>query len=1520
MRTTAWFAAAGKVARHAILIAAVALPTFLSATTYTRPPIVSENSSVRLTGHVLPALASATREPNWAKWPTGTNAIDAQEITLTIVLNRDDEAGFQHYLHAVYDPASPIFRKFLTPVQIAERFGPSQQAYDETLGWLKSKNFELAEGSANRMTLTVRGARADAEHAFDVRIDDYRDGERSFHANDDEPALPMDVATHVLAVQGLSDLAQPRPTIEALICGKNNGSAATNKKQMPCRKLVRAGNYIFSTVGCFILAAGAGVFIVAIVTLVCGVAGLVPIIGATNSMPRGVAAARKSPVTGAAIAATPAGTGQTIGLLEFDGFSQSDVQDYLDMNGAAPGQIGNLSVVAVNGGVPSPGSGEGEVLLDIDAVMSIVPGAHVAVYEAPFNGRATSYSTLFNAMINGGVTVISNSWSSCEDQISLADALGIDAVLQTAAAAGISVFNASGDNGATCLDGSPNTIGVPADSPNATAVGGTSSVGSGGAGFSYGGEVWWDGTTAVQPTGQGGFGASRFFARPSYQDGLHGNAMRLIPDVVTFADPVDGLVICQADAGGCPNGLYMGGTSFAAPEWAAIAAATNQQQGHNLGAFNRVLYPLAATEAFHNAASMGSDFAHVGLGSPNINALNRLLEGGVVGIPVASNAIVRPFVDPDTATFEDDGSISVPADGATMANVSITLRDANGYNVSGKTVTLAASGSAVIAPASATTGVSDGTVVFTVTDLVAEKVTFTATDSSDGLVLPQASLAFGVPSAASSSITALTDTVAADGVSTNTITVTLQDSLGRPTPGKQVQLAGTGSSVVAAPNPGVTDVGGQVKFSVTDTVQETVIYTAIDATDGNLPVPGSAFTTFNAGGSDNCGGSNFGDPNISAAPGFAMTPYATGFLPKVTNFGGLTNGCRGASGLAFDATGNLFVSDLHTGNIYKFAPGGGVVGNPTQITPTPLGPGIEGLAFGKDGKLYASQMATTGNFLTGAVFEVDPVGGAIVRTVASPITCAAFLAIDPASGDLFVDDTCGGGGSDNPSIWRIANPGSATPTTTVYATTSGTNGGLAFAPGGTLYAIDYFGTGLSKITGTASATPGQRTQLNGVSGPALDILALGTQANSDATTLIVSTGATSGGLPAGMKIFDATTTPITAKSMLINNAYATVNLLGPDGCLYAGMVTTVYKITNADGSCPLNFNQATLTLSPSTVSPNPSQGTTQTFTAQLKNATVPAGTQVVFDVTGANPLTRIVRADQNGAASFSYSAVNAGDDSVVASMGVGGKIIATSPTKVTWNSGSHTTSLSLNPSPLSGTSGQSATVRAVLLDVSTNPLARLSGQSVTFTLDTQSCTSTTDASGVASCPIQLPAGQVGRAKLQANFSSAGQLLASSDNRDFTILGVAASLAATTTSLTASPNPVTAGQPLTLTANVSVIVPTSTQGRVAALPAATAGTVTFTDNGVPIGNATLDGGGQAVFVTSSLAVGTHSLVASYTGDTNNAASASVPAIVSVFAAASSLPIPTPALATWALALLALGLLLVVAARKRRWQEP
>jgi hypothetical protein len=1315
---------------------------------------------VRLPGHVLRALTQAA--------PASPPAA-SQSLTLTFVLKRDDETGFQQYLHDVYDPASPIFRQFLTQAALAQKFGPSQQDYAQVLGYLQVQGFQLAEGSANRMTLTVSGSRAQAEQAFGVHIGDYRLADRSFYANDSDPALPKDIADRVETIAGLSNLASPR-------------SIHREDLDNVCNFVgIAAGAGIPFTAGAsipFALAVAASCFLANLVLMDIDALNATPGSGYTSPFGATTSGGVTPPSIdkrSAPMNPIPNGAGQKIGLVEFDNYLTTDVADYIGLLtqvGIPVGPLANLSKVDVNGGTP-PGAQQSEVLLDIDTVLTLAPGASVVVYDAPFSGGGTSFQSVYNAMINGGVTIISNSWAYCEDQTTLADVSSIDSILQNAAAAGISVFNGAGDSGGTCLDGSANTVAVPADSPHATAVGGTSLAVA--KGYVYGGETYWNGAAATQPTGQGGFGISRFFARPAFQNGLDPSAMRSIPDVAMNADPAQGFSICQASAGGCPTGLLYGGTSVAAPIWASFAALLNQTQGHNLGALNPSIYPLADTSAFHSAGSMASDFAHVGLGSPNIDVLHQLLSAQPAGLPSATVSKIAYSTTVIGGTQVPVPFPSVPADGTSEAVVVVALLDANGNSVSGKMVALAAnSGShAAITPAEGVSSVSNGAVVFAVADSASEPLTLTATDATDHIALQQTvNITFAPPPAASGSIVAFTDAVVADGHSTDTITVTLQDARGLPSPGKLVTLQQTGNSVISGPNPSVTNNSGQIAFTVTDTVQETVTYTATDVTDGNLPAPGSASVTFSAGGGDNCGITNLGNPDIGAGSGYTITPFATGFVPLDTNFGGLIDGCRGASGLAFDATGHLYVSDLHSGNVYKFAATGGVAGAGTLVTPTALGPGLESLAFGHDGKLYGAMNATTGNFFTGAVIEINPTTGAQVRTVATSITCASFVATDPISDDLFVNDSCAGAGSENGSVWRISNPSGTTPTTTVYASTPGVNGGLSFAPGGTLYMLSYRDNGgaggVVKISGTSGPSSGQVSVLPGITAPDLGIVALGQQSNGDALSVILAAAPGSDGFPLGIRSYDTTTNPVSTTSLLMQNGFGNVQIIGPDGCMYVSMSVAVYRVANADGSCPLNTNTPLLALSPAAVSPNPVQGGSQNFTATFHNTAVPAGTAVTFQVSGANAQVKLATTDANGHATFNEAGVNAGNDAVIASATVGSTTLTSNPAQVTWNQGPHTTFLSLNNSPSGADAGKPIALVASLVDVSVNPAAAIAGATIQFTIAGRSCNGVTNASGVTTCSVTLPA--IGAFTLNASFAgnasylpaSASQVMSSLD--------------------------------------------------------------------------------------------------------------------------------------------------------------
>src|SRR5207249_1716925 len=88
--------------------------------------------------------------------------------------------------------------------------------------------------------------------------------------------------------------------------------------------------------------------------------------------------------------------------------------------------------------------------------------------------------------------------------------------------------------------------------------------------------------------------------------------------------------------------------------------------------------------------------------------------------------------------------------------------------------------------------------------------------------------------------------------------------------------------------------------------------------------------------------------------------------------------------------------------------------------------------------------------------------------------------------------------------------------------------------------------------------------------------------------------------------------------------------------------------------------------------------------------------------------------------------------------------------------------------------------------------------------------------------------------------------------------------ATTTTLTAAPNPSTVGQAVTLTATLVAVAPAA---------GVRVGKVTFRDGVATIGTATLGATGSASIAVSTLAAGSHSLTAVYGGGGNFGASTS-----------------------------------------------
>ena len=92
-------------------------------------------------------------------------------------------------------------------------------------------------------------------------------------------------------------------------------------------------------------------------------------------------------------------------------------------------------------------------------------------------------------------------------------------------------------------------------------------------------ETWWNGSNATPPTGQGGYGLSKFFTAPTLPEWPQSSKMRSVPDVVSNADPSKVWSSARRPTAHVPAGLSYGGTSVAAPLWAAFRGASQRLAG-----------------------------------------------------------------------------------------------------------------------------------------------------------------------------------------------------------------------------------------------------------------------------------------------------------------------------------------------------------------------------------------------------------------------------------------------------------------------------------------------------------------------------------------------------------------------------------------------------------------------------------------------------------------------------------------------------------------------------------------------------------------------------------------------------------------------------------------------------------------------------------------------------------------------------------------------------------------------------
>jgi kumamolisin len=325
-------------------------------------------------------------------------------------------------------------------------------------------------------------------------------------------------------------------------------------------------------------------------------------------------------------------TGQTIGIIELGGgYRTADLTAYFKGLGQTAPKV---TAVSVDEGKNSPGTAsgaDGEVMLDIEVSAAVAPGAKIVVYFAPNTDQG--FIDAIGAAVHdttNNPSVISISWGGPESSWTAQALTALDAACQSAAALGITVTVAAGDNGSTD-GGTGNNVDFPASSPHVLACGGTKLTGSG---STISSEVVWNEQASNE--GATGGGVSNVFPLPTWQANAKVPAPsvsaggRGVPDVAGDADPVSGYQV-RVDG----QNMVIGGTSAVAPLWAGLIALNNQQNGKTAGFLQPQIYAAKGASAFNDivsgnngafSAGPGWD-ACTGLGSPIGSKLIALLGG-----------------------------------------------------------------------------------------------------------------------------------------------------------------------------------------------------------------------------------------------------------------------------------------------------------------------------------------------------------------------------------------------------------------------------------------------------------------------------------------------------------------------------------------------------------------------------------------------------------------------------------------------------------------------------------------------------------------------------------------------------------------------------------------------------------------------------------------------------------------------------------------------------------------------------
>lgn len=285
-----------------------------------------------------------------------------------------------------------------------------------------------------------------------------------------------------------------------------------------------------------------------------------------------------------------------------------------------------------------------------------------------------------------------------------------------------------------------------------------------------------------------------------------------------------------------------------------------------------------------------------------------------------------------------------------------------------------------------------------------------------------------------------------------------------------------------------------------------------------------------------------------------------------------------------------------------------------------------------------------------------------------------------------------------------------------------------------------------------------------------------------------------------------------------------------------------------------------------------SRGTDAIVSAQFTNvgSGSASGRTITFSLDGGDSVSATTNA--SGVATASIPAGDTARSTTVRATFAGNATTEAAADAAAFTVGKVSTITSVSPSLPSVESGEPVTFTADV--VSGQPGTGTPGGTVQFKVDGNNFGSVVAMSGGSATSASFSTTNIGQHTIQAIYSgSAGFDSSTSTEVEF---AVTSPRAPTTTSASAAPSTAVSGETVALSADVEAI-------NGAATPT---GAVIFKRSGTVIGTATLDGAGHATLATTTLPVGTNSVVATYSGDETYKPSTSAPQSIVVGKASAS----------------------------------